>query len=90
MPGAEHPRVLLLDVNETLLDIAPLKQRVGDILQDARAASLWFTTTLQYSLVMTVSEQHVALPEIGAAVLRMLARNSDIALGHDEIGRAHV
>ena len=28
------PRVLFFDVNETLLDLAPLKRRIGDILID--------------------------------------------------------
>lgn len=79
-----RPRVLLFDVNETLLDIGPLKQRVGDLLQDPGAGTLWFTTMLQYSLVMTVSGQYAAFPEIGAATLQMLARNADVALAPQE------
>ncbi len=74
------PVVLLFDVNETLLDTAPLKQKGGEVLLDPHAANLWFTTMLQYSLVMTASEQYAAFPDIGAAILQMLARNSDIAL----------
>lgn len=81
---ASAPLVLLFDVNETLLDTAPLKQKVGDILLDPRAAQLWFTTMLQYSLVMTVSDQYTGFPDIGAATLQMLARNSDIALSLDD------
>lgn len=81
MPAAaDQPTVLLFDVNETLLDLGPLKQTVGDILQDPDAATLWFTTMLQYSLAMTVSEQYAPLPDIGAAVLQMLARNSDVVI----------
>jgi 2-haloacid dehalogenase len=83
-PGMSKPKVLLFDVNETLLDIGPLKERVGDILLDPRAPELWFATMLQYSLAMTVSGQYAALPDIGAAVLQMMARNSDVALSeHD-------
>lgn len=74
------PSVLLFDVNETLLDIAPLKQSVSDILLDPHAADLWFTTMLHYSLVMTVSGQYAPFPEIGAAALQMMARNSDLVL----------
>jgi 2-haloacid dehalogenase len=85
MTQPEHsPRVLLFDVNETLLDTAALKQKIGDILLDARAGSLWFTTMLHYSLVMTVAQRHAALPEIGAATLQMLARNADIELGPED------
>ena len=54
-PNTPKPKVLLFDVNETLLDIGPLKERVGEILLDPRAPELWFATMLQYSLAMTVS-----------------------------------
>lgn len=74
------PNVLLFDVNETLLDAGPLKQAVGDLLQDPAGGTLWFTTMLHYSLVLTVSDQYAPLPEVGAATLQMLARNSDLQL----------
>lgn len=78
------PKVLLFDVNETLVDIAPLKAKVGEALLDPRAADLWFATMLQYSLATTVSGQYFAFPDIGAAVLRMLATRSDVAIGQDD------
>lgn len=82
--AAPTPLVLLFDVNETLLDMAPLKQKVGDILLDPHAGSLWFTTMLQYSLVMTVSEQYAPFGDIGAATLQMLARKYDMVLEPDD------
>lgn len=82
------PKVLLFDVNETLLDIAPLKKRVGDLLRDGRAPELWFATMLQYSLAMTVSGQYAAFADIGAAVLQMMARKSDVALTKQEAREA--
>lgn len=78
------PRVLLFDVNETLLDAKPLQQKISDLLQDPSAGKLWFATMLHYSLVMTVSGQFTGFPEIGTASLQMLARNSDIRLPADE------
>jgi 2-haloacid dehalogenase len=75
-----RPLVVLFDVNETLLDIKPLQKAVTDVLPDEGAAKLWFTTMLQYSLVMTVSDQYASFGDIGAAILQMLARNRDIAL----------
>ena len=47
-------------------------------------ADLWFATTLQHSLVMTVAGQYSAFPDIGAAVLQMLARNSDIGMSAED------
>lgn len=87
-PVISKPKVLFFDVNETLLDIAPLKERVGDILLDARASELWFATMLHYSLAMTVSGQYAAFADIGAAVLQMMARNSDVVLGEQEAKEA--
>lgn len=86
----QHPRpqVLLFDVNETLLDLTPVKQSINDLLLDKSGATLWFSTMLHHSLVMTVSGKHADLMEIGAAVLQMLARNRDIALGTNEAKQA--
>lgn len=78
------PQVLLFDVNETLLDLAPLKKRIGDILSDPAKAELWFAMTLQHSITMTVSGQYAAFPDIGSAVLRMLARNIDLDMNEAE------
>ena len=87
-PLSAQPKVLLFDVNETLLDIGPLKKSVANILLEPHAAELWFATMLQYSLAMTVSGQYAAFPDIGAAALRMLARNSDIALSEEDAKEA--
>jgi 2-haloacid dehalogenase len=79
-----RPKVLLFDVNETLLDLVPIKQRVDDILLDQSGATLWFSAMLHQSLVMTVSGKHADLTEIGAAVLQMLACNRGISLNSTE------
>lgn len=83
-----HPRVLLLDVNETLLDLAPVKQQIDELLEESGSSALWFATTLHYSLVMTVSGAHAGLTDIGAAALQMLARNRRIDL--DDARARHV
>ncbi len=47
MPDSpSKPRVLLFGVNETLLDLTPLKRRISDILIDPSKAELWFATML--------------------------------------------
>ncbi|MBK4733020.1 haloacid dehalogenase type II [Noviherbaspirillum pedocola] len=83
-----RPTVLLFDVNETLLDLTPLSESINAVLLDERAAKLWFTTMLQYSLVMTASEQHASLPDIGAAVLEMMAKNTDVVLTTEQAKKA--
>lgn len=74
------PTVLLFDVNETLLDLQPLKDGIDHFFSEEGTSKLWFTTLLQYSLVMTVSGQHAPFQEIGAAVLKMLAKNRNISM----------
>ncbi|MCE9568039.1 MAG: hypothetical protein K8U57_39055 [Planctomycetes bacterium] len=69
-----RPRVILFDVNETLLDLTPVKASVGKALgRRPELAPLWFTTLLQYSLVATVADHYLDFGEIGAACLRMVA-----------------
>lgn len=75
------PKVIFFDVNETLMNLEPLKESVTKALGGRKElVKLWFTTMLQYSLVATVGEQYRDFGEIGAATLQMVARNDDIPL----------
>ena len=50
------PKVIIFDVNETLLDLAPLRISVGQALEGHEEfLSLWFSTMLHYSLVETLT-----------------------------------
>jgi 2-haloacid dehalogenase len=80
MPQRRKPVVLLFDVNETLLDLAPLEESIDAVLLENGASRLWFTTMLQYSLVLTVSGKFETLSNVGAATLVMLARNREVVL----------
>lgn len=75
-----YSSVLLFDVNETLLNIEPLKKHVDDILLEEGISNLWFSSVLQYSLSMTVSSQYESFMDIGTAVLTMMAKNRNINL----------
>lgn len=77
----ELPTVLFFDVNETLLDLSPLKKRIDGVLLTDGASTQWFTMMLQYSLVMTVSDEYASLPDIGVATLQMLGKNHDVTIG---------
>ena len=69
-----QPKAILFDVNETLLDLAPLKVSVDDALGGRRdLLPLWFSTMLHYSLVETLSGSYHSFGEIGTAVLMMVA-----------------
>lgn len=84
-----RPEVLFFDVNETLLDLEPLKKQVSQLLNnEPMLATLWFTTMLQYSLVMTVADQYTDFGEIGAATLQMVAENNGINITKEQAKEA--
>ncbi|MEX1028152.1 MAG: haloacid dehalogenase type II [Candidatus Paceibacterota bacterium] len=84
-----EPKVILFDVNETLLDLGPVNESVGNALGGRpELATLWFTTMLQYGLVTTVADRYRNFDEIGAACLRMVAKQQGIEL--DEAGAKQV
>lgn len=81
----KRPKVLFFDVNESLLDLTPLKKSVGQALGGRQdLVTLWFTTMLHYSLVSTTSRHYENFDVIGAATLRMVAANQGIHLTNDQ------
>ncbi len=84
-----RPKVIFLDVNETLLDLAPLKKTVGDALGGkSELLPLWFKTMLHYSLVATVADRYEHFTTIGAAALQMVAKNNDIEISTADADKA--
>lgn len=75
------PKVLIFDVNETLLDLTPLRTSVENSLGGREGLlSLWFSTMLHYSLVDTLTDNYHDFGEIGAAALMMVAESHEIEL----------
>lgn len=80
-----RPELIVFDVNETLLDLAPLKSSVSRALGGNEAlVPLWFSTMLHYSLVETISGTYHPFEEIGAAALVMVAKTHDIEIDLEE------
>ncbi|MDZ4848785.1 MAG: haloacid dehalogenase type II, partial [Pirellulaceae bacterium] len=86
-----RPTVIIFDVNETLLDLAPLKKSVGKAL-DGREEMLplWFSTMVHYSLVETLSGHYHDFGDIGTAALMMVAETHGIELSRDDAQAAIV
>jgi len=84
-----RPKVIFFDVNETLLDLKPLKESVTQVL-DGRdgLVGLWFSTMLHYSLVDTLTGKYHPFPEIGVAALKMVAESNGIELSNEEAEQA--
>src|SRR4051812_2886711 len=74
------PRVIVCDVNETLLDIGALEPHFTRVFGDSRALQDWFGTVLLYSEVVTLAGPYAEFAAIGGAALDMLAEGKRIAL----------
>ncbi|AFC26297.1 haloacid dehalogenase type II [Saprospira grandis] len=86
-----RPKVLFFDVNETLLDLTAMRKNVAKALNNREdLLPLWFTTMLQYSLVMTSARQYQDFGIIGAAALQMVAANQGITISAEEAKQAIV
>lgn len=84
------PKAIIFDVNETLLDLAPLRASVGKALHGrGDLLALWFSTMLHYSLVDTLTDDYHDFGQIGAAALLMVAESQGIAL-EPEVARQSI
>ncbi|QKG58597.1 haloacid dehalogenase type II [Hymenobacter sp. BRD128] len=68
-----RPEVIFFDVNETLLDMSPLKAAVTSAFADKAAFGQWFGLLLQHSLVATVTDAYFSFGTIADAALDMTA-----------------
>jgi 2-haloacid dehalogenase len=79
--AAPKPKVIIFDVNETLLDLNTMRSSVGAALGgNADLTALWFSTMLHHSLVTTVTGDYQDFGKIGVAALMMVAQNEDITI----------
>ena len=77
------PRVIVFDVNETLLDLAALDPVFVRVFGDAVARREWFGQMLQSALVATVTDAYATFGEAGMAALEMVAARRGVALAEE-------
>ncbi len=78
-------KLLIFDVNETLLDLSPLKEKINTVLDNKQAFEIWFRTLLHYSLVETTTNSYHSFGTIGKATFKMTAQNFEVDLSESEI-----
>ena len=80
--------VVVLDVNESLSDLEPLRARFTDSGAPGYLLETWFASTLRDGFALAAAQQGRPFPEVGAAVLRgmlsglQLDRPLDDAVSH--------
>ena len=70
---ADHPSVLVFDVNETLIDIGSLEPHFERMFGDRHVLREWFGQLVMYSMTVTLADTYVDFFTLGQAVLRMTA-----------------
>ncbi|MBB4801732.1 haloacid dehalogenase type II [Flavobacterium aquidurense] len=78
------PEVLFFDINETILDLEPLKKSVNTLLKSNDLGTLWFSTMLQYSFVTSLSNQYFDFGKIGVSALQMVADTNNINITEEQ------
>ena len=74
-------RLVVLDVNETLSDLDPLRQRFADLGLDPQLSATWFASVLRDGFALTALEQMHGFADLGSDALRDLAPG----IGDDDV-----
>jgi 2-haloacid dehalogenase len=78
------PRVIVFDVNETLLDLKALDSPFERVFGSAAVRRDWFKQVLQSALVTTILDAYSDFSAVGAAALEMTAAVHDIRLTEED------
>ncbi len=74
------PSVIIFDVNETLLDMSPLKKKVNDLLNSDKGFQIWFGMLLQHSLVDNCTYNYHNFTAIADATINMAAKALEVEI----------
>jgi 2-haloacid dehalogenase len=77
-------RVLVFDVNETMLDVGALAPHFARVFGTADVLQEWFANLLLYSNVVTIAGPYADFGAVGGAVLDMVARARGVPLSADD------
>jgi 2-haloacid dehalogenase len=88
-PSGAHtkPKVLVFDVNQTMLDLNALRPQFARVFGDGKVLDEWFSLLLHYSLVVTVADAYADFGTVGRAVLEMLANSKGVKLSSEDATR---
>lgn len=78
-------RVIVFDVNETLLDLGGLDDLFQDVFGDAQTKSQWFAQLLNLALTATIVEDYRDFSTLGRAALELVAARHGLNLAEGQI-----
>lgn len=79
------PEMIIFDVNETLLNLFPLKEEINAALENEMGFEVWFPKLLHYSLVETTTRNYKNFSDIAAATFKMVTGKFDKTYTDSEI-----
>ncbi|MCL1587451.1 MAG: haloacid dehalogenase type II [Actinomycetia bacterium] len=80
-------RIIVFDVNETLLDLAPVREWFRGRFEDHPDARMWFSELLRLSFVSSVTDRYVPFTDLAASALETVASRSGITIAPDDIAQ---
>jgi len=81
----QSPKVLVFDVNETLLDIDSLEPLFSRLFGDGHMFRAWFAQLVLYSQAVTLAGLYATYTQIGVGVLCMLGEIYNVAIGDSDV-----
>lgn len=82
MPNASRPAVVAFDVNETLVSLEPVRDRLVSAGEPAAALELFFARTLQHCFALAAMGTWRPFREVAAGSLRLSTGLDDAAIDH--------
>ncbi len=77
-------KILIFDVNETLLDLSPLKSHFQCAFGDANVMKHWFLTLLHSSLTVTLADNYKDFGTLADATLDVVAKLRKVSLKDED------
>ena len=78
------PRIIVFDVNETLLDLAALDPYFERAFGDVAARKEWFARMLRLAFVSVITDRYTDFGTIGRAALAMTAQQRAVTLSEED------
>lgn len=77
-------KILIFDVNETLLDLSPLKPHFQRTFGDANVMKHWFLTMLHSSLTVTLADDYKDFGKLAGAALDIVSKIRKVSLKDED------
>lgn len=84
MEKGKKLKLILFDVNETLIDMSPIKKAINGHFEKDSAAKQWFQYLLHFSLVEMVTDKYHDFSQIADAALEMVAQSLEKKIPEDK------